>query len=496
MKQKLSVITFFLIIGAFLWVCTSSAIPPMPSSSYDGTGVNITATTANITTLTAATANITGGNVTGIMNLGAANATLTGANVTTLNVNGTLGTELITWTDAGWNEDASTWTFAGGVLTHVTGNTTAVTATLTGSIVAGSTYKVVISGTGGGNQATWTLGGVQGVVIPSAGAFTITDYVTTGTTASFIITPNSNCTVAISSISIKLITSGTGNLTVEGNLKAGKQIYAGSANATGTTSVPAYSFLNAPNSGLSYSASTGNFNLIKDSATSLTVGTSGIYVPSSSYIGWTGTYLYHDADYKLTLRATTNQQTYEYMNTYTNSTNYEGGQLTGVQGSSINLTAVTAGTGADNVDIVLTPAGTGIFKTKLGSQLSSTSATTGGGMSRRVAETTSGALSGSSGSIAVNVPSGARILGVQLRVDTTVTFGGGGATWTAVYVNTPTTAICSGQNPASGTKFNAIHPAYEITTDTVTITLTPDTGTFSGGVIRAVVYYEMEDPLV
>jgi hypothetical protein len=51
MKQKLSVITFFLIIGAFLWVCTSSAIPPMPSSSttYDGTGVNITATSANIT---------------------------------------------------------------------------------------------------------------------------------------------------------------------------------------------------------------------------------------------------------------------------------------------------------------------------------------------------------------------------------------------------------------------------------------------------------------
>lgn len=63
MKQKLSVITALFIIGAFLWVCTSSAIPPMPSSSgttYDGTGV------ANITTT----------------NLGAANATLTSANIT------------------------------------------------------------------------------------------------------------------------------------------------------------------------------------------------------------------------------------------------------------------------------------------------------------------------------------------------------------------------------------------------------------------------------
>jgi hypothetical protein len=39
------------------------------ADTYDGTGVNITATTANITTLTAATANITGGNVTGLSTL-------------------------------------------------------------------------------------------------------------------------------------------------------------------------------------------------------------------------------------------------------------------------------------------------------------------------------------------------------------------------------------------------------------------------------------------
>jgi hypothetical protein len=66
MKQKLSVITALFIVGAFLFVCTSSAIPPMPSSSYTGTGAdnitttNLTATSANITTLTAASSNTTG----------------------------------------------------------------------------------------------------------------------------------------------------------------------------------------------------------------------------------------------------------------------------------------------------------------------------------------------------------------------------------------------------------------------------------------------------
>lgn len=50
MKQKLSVITALFIFGAFLWVCTSSAIPPMPSgTTYDGTGVaNITTTNLTV----------------------------------------------------------------------------------------------------------------------------------------------------------------------------------------------------------------------------------------------------------------------------------------------------------------------------------------------------------------------------------------------------------------------------------------------------------------
>ena len=127
--------------------------------------------------------------------------------------------------------------------------------------------------------------------------------------------------------------------------------------------------------------------------------------------------------------------------------------------------------------------------------LTNGSVTSGGGFTRQLAEAVSAALSGASGSIAVNVPSGARILGLQLRVDTLIE-SATGTSWTAVYVNTPTTAICATQAFTKNTKFNAVHPAYEITTGTVTITITPNTGTFTAGVVRAIVYYEAIDNLI
>jgi hypothetical protein len=144
----------------------------------------------------------------------------------------------------------------------------------------------------------------------------------------------------------------------------------------------------------------------------------------------------------------------------------------------------------DTVDAVI-DTGTGLVKIKEDSANSSETTGSGGGFARRIAEATSGALSGATGTIAVNVPTGSRILGVQLRVDTAVTFSGTDTTWKAVYVNTPTTAITTGQAIAKSTKFSAVHPAYEITTGTVTITVQSDgSDTFTAGVIRAIVYYE------
>jgi hypothetical protein len=160
--------------------------------------------------------------------------------------------------------------------------------------------------------------------------------------------------------------------------------------------------------------------------------------------------------------------------------------VTTYSGSSINLLPHKGVA----IGIATAESGSGITeKLEVGGNITF-KGTTGGFVHKR-SEAVSAALSGASGSIAVNVPSGSRILGVQLRVDTAITSGDGGTTWTAAYVNTPTTAITSGQAFTKNTKFNAIHPAYEITTDTVTITITPNSGTFSGGVVRAIVYYEV-----
>ena len=61
------------------------------------------------------------------------------------------------------------------------------------------------------------------------------------------------------------------------------------------------------------------------------------------------------------VNSTTQQIAYVY-NTFTDASNYERLTLTGVAGTSVNITAETLGTGGDNLDIVLTPAGTGVVK--------------------------------------------------------------------------------------------------------------------------------------
>ena len=58
------------------------------------------------------------------------------------------------------------------------------------------------------------------------------------------------------------------------------------------------------------------------------------------------------------VNSTTQQIAYVY-NTFTDASNYERLTLTGVAGTSVNITAETLGTGGDNLNLVLTPAGTG-----------------------------------------------------------------------------------------------------------------------------------------
>lgn len=58
-------------------------------------------------------------------------------------------------------------------------------------------------------------------------------------------------------------------------------------------------------------------------------------------------------------RRTTNAQTFRVYGTYTDASNYERASLSHVTGTGALLAAQTAGTGADNLDLTLTPAGTG-----------------------------------------------------------------------------------------------------------------------------------------
>lgn len=66
-----------------------------------------------------------------------------------------------------------------------------------------------------------------------------------------------------------------------------------------------------------------------------------------------------DAAATLAQRNGTTQQIFRLYNTYTDANNYERLTLTGVAGTSVNITAETLGTGGDDLDIVLTPAGDG-----------------------------------------------------------------------------------------------------------------------------------------
>ena len=69
-----------------------------------------------------------------------------------------------------------------------------------------------------------------------------------------------------------------------------------------------------------------------------------------------------DAAATLAQRNGTNAQTLRVYGSYTDPSNYERLSLSTTVGSSVNITAETLGTGGDNLDIVLTPAGTGNLK--------------------------------------------------------------------------------------------------------------------------------------
>lgn len=95
----------------------------------------------------------------------------------------------------------------------------------------------------------------------------------------------------------------------------------------------------------------------------------GVRISSDSEIAWTNTVaasgtadviLLRDQPARLALRNGTAQQSFGVYNTESGSlANYERLTLTGVAGTSVNLTAESLGTGAANLNVVITTKGTG-----------------------------------------------------------------------------------------------------------------------------------------
>jgi len=120
---------------------------------------------------------------------------------------------------------------------------------------------------------------------------------------------------------------------------------------------------------------------------------------------------------------------------------------------------------------------------------------TSGGLVTSVAEATANITANHTITIQTNVPSGAKILGCQLRVDAALAAG---ETWNAQYVTGATQAIVAAAAVAKNTKastFFDVNAATDIASAEVDVTIqknsNPGVDAFTAqGTIRAIVYYQ------
>jgi hypothetical protein len=215
---------------------------------------------------------------------------------------------------------------------------------------------------------------VQGTTIT---ATTLTEYITAVSTAKIYFSGTAAVTATITSVSVQKLTDSTGDLTVDGNIRARSQFLASEVQGAGSgVWYPQYSFSSDPTTGigarggvgagyagivyvtgggsLMASFSTSGMGVLRDGG-SISLGAS-----SDTVIG-------RDAANAWAVRNSSTQQTFRIYNTADaamgTQTNYERLSITGVAGTSVNFTAESAGTGAANIDMIFTPKGTGALKT-------------------------------------------------------------------------------------------------------------------------------------
>lgn len=140
--------------------------------------------------------------------------------------------------------------------------------------------------------------------------------------------------------------------------------------ADGTVGSPAIAFANDPNTGFFRHGTADTFDIVTVGSTTyrisrwttLLYGTNlQLYNNSARLtLGYdTTANLYKDTDYTIGQRNGANAQTLRIYGTYTDTDNYERLSFSTTQGSGVTIAAETAGSGGDNLNITLTPAGTG-----------------------------------------------------------------------------------------------------------------------------------------
>jgi hypothetical protein len=253
----------------------------------------------------------------------------------------------------------------------------------------------------GGGSSWWNFGG--SLNISSSGRFTINNDVVLGrrAAANFQLGAADAAAPVAQTLSVQSVVAGTSNtaganLTITGSQGTGTgaggsiifQVAPAGSSGTAQNALAAAFQIDSTQT-FSFGASAGTATTIRfggpnyyvtatRGATSLNIGVGdnrveigtfpNITMAGRGWYGWSnGTttntatvdlYLYRDAAGVLALLNGTNAQTFRWYRTFTDASNYERGALQTASGQVI-LAAETAGTGGDDIDVTLTPAGAG-----------------------------------------------------------------------------------------------------------------------------------------
>jgi len=215
-----------------------------------------------------------------------------------------------------------------------------------GALSASDLFYVVQTPGSGGEKATGTqlLALVGTAYVPLAGA-TMTGALTISNGATTVLSADLSGYLRVGGVTTfehKGLTASTGLLI---------------SSTSGYQHVRAYSFVDTNNAACIGDTGRPDLGVSLGSARALQWSSSSVANSATADI-----YLYRDAAATLAQRNGTTQQIFRLYNSYTDPSNYERLTLTGVAGTSVNITAETLGTGGDNIDVVITPAGTGNVK--------------------------------------------------------------------------------------------------------------------------------------